>query len=431
MGKLAASFALAAGLVAADVKGQTVAKKPQTALQQATERTAREKAAKGDNSKFMTRAAEETTATAQPGDVNISAPYWQPIMQTGDMVDYFRYHGLNRATTIDEANSPLFNQEIRDSVTATRPGEDFAYQFQPSVLTAPESKFAGCELRNQPEKQIYWFDPSTGVNLGANADTNPFYRTALPSEFNISPAHSGYGVRGFTVQGGIDGDAPKSPDGSFALAVMYVTDRRCSDGNNEYGFWKDLSSTEKKNPETGEVVPHNPEDVPLKFYYSTRTNCFRGWGCRAEDDVNGPTKEQETSTVTEITKIKNYDIRTPEEVAAGVPLRAPNFYYSAYMVPDAAPDAEHNSGLKFRLQVVDAYHPDRLATCSIDGGPEGPCATEVKIENFFPAQEMIRNQSFAVTGTQTSTSSEEHGIDRTPRLTKDAKFRVQGVYLGK
>lgn len=428
MGQLAATFALAAGLVAADVNGQTVQRKPQTALQQANERTARERAAKSDNSKFMGRAAE-AEVDPEVFNVNAGAPRWQQVMVPGEPVDYFKYSGLERATTIEQAQSPGFNQEIRDSVTATRPGENFNYSFQPSVPNAAESKFAGCELRNQPDKGIYWF--WDGKNLGADPDNNPVFRTPLPSEFNISQQAGSSGTRGFTVLGGIDGDAPNSPPGSFSLAVMYLTDRRCSDGNNEFGFWKDLSTTEKKNDETGEVLPHNPEDVPLQFYYSTRTNCFRGWGCRATDDPDGPTNEQETSTITELTKLKNFDDRSDAEKAAGVPAKEPKFYYSAYMVPETHPDPEHSTGYKFRLQVVDAYHPDRLATCSIDGGPEGPCAKDVPIENFFPAQQMITGSSFAVTGTQTSTSSAEQGIDRTPRLTQDAKFRVQGVYLGK
>lgn len=419
MGHLAATFALAAGLVAADVNGQAAAKKPQTALQQATERTAREKAAKADTSKF-TRTAEAVT-DAEAYTVNAGAPRWQQVMVPGEPVDYFKYSGLERATTIEQAQSPGFNQEIRDSVTATRPGENFNYSFQPSVPNAAESKFAGCELRNQPDKGIYWF--WDGVNLGADPDNKPHYRYPLPSEFNISQQIGSSGTRGFTVLGGVDGDAPASPPGSFSLAVMYVTDRRCSDGNNEYGFWKDLSTEAKKDAETGEAIPHNPEDVPVKFYYSTRTNCFAAWGCRATEDPNGPTNEQQTSTVTELTKLKNFD--------DGTGARPPNFYYSAYMVPETNPDPEHSTGYKFRLQVVDAYHPDRLATCSIDGGPEGPCAKDVPIENFFPAQQMITGSNFAVTGTQTSTSSAEQGIDRTPRLTQDAKFRVQGVYLGK
>ena len=269
MGKLAATFALAAGLVAADVSGQTQTanRKPQTALQQANERTERERAAKvkaesDPNSKFMLgRAAAETTPVDPEVFIpNAGAPRWQQTMAPGEQVDYFKYNGLKRAETKEEAQSPGFNQEITDSVTATRPGEHFSYMFQPSIPNAAESKFAGCALTNQPDKGIYWF--WEGKNLGADPENNPHFRYPLPSEFNISSKIGSNTTYGFTVLGGIDGDAPDSPPGSFSLAVMYLTDRRCSDGNNEYGFWKDLSSTTKKDKETGEPSRTSPRMCP-------------------------------------------------------------------------------------------------------------------------------------------------------------------------
>ncbi|MEZ0224975.1 MAG: hypothetical protein ACAH83_10505 [Alphaproteobacteria bacterium] len=430
MSKLMLAFAMAAGFAASEASAETPVKKPGAATTTGTysvsrgefyqrlEKEAAEKtaAAQTKSSKFTVRGAEgEKPVVPEPGAVNVGVTQWEQINQPGTMIDYFRYFGGKPATTDAETYLPEFNNEIRSSTIAPGHvglGEEKDFRWQASAWAGSETKFAGCALADQPDKNMYWLHPYTLKPLGNDPVNNPFYRDALPSEFTISSQF--YGTKGFTVQGNVDGNAPGSPKDAYAIGVMYMTDRRCSDGNNEYGLWRELAS---QKPDA------KPEDQPLYFYYSTRTNCFSGWGCFA--DPQG-TKEdpQKTSDITIMRNVRNLD--------EGV---APNFYYSAYMMPDTNPDPDHKTGYKFRVQVVDGYHSDKLATCNINGGPDQPCAFEVPIENWFPASEMQRGPNWMVTGTQTSisgTTAEGEKIDRAPRFdTKDPKFNVKGTWIGR
>lgn len=426
MSKLMVAFAMAAGFAASESSAQPKAKADPGATYAAKnsrgsfhakleKEDAEKAAAPPKDSKFTMRTATaegEPPVTPQPGDVNIGVSQWEQINYPGAMLDYFRYFGGKPATTEAETYLPEFNNEIRNSTIAPGHvglGQDATFRWQPSLLAGSETKFAGCALTDQPDRNIYWLHPGTGQPLGNDPVNNPFYRSALPSEFTISSQF--YGTNGFTVQGNVQGNAPGSPQDSYAIAVMYMTDRRCSDGNNEYGLWQELASQNKDA---------KPEDQPLYFYYSTRTNCFAEWGCRDKPDINAGTDPQKTSDRTIIRNVRNVD--------EGVP---PNFYYSAYMIPDNNPDPDHKTGYKFRVQVVDGYHSDRLATCNINGGPDQPCAFEVPIENWFPAAEMQRGPNWMVTGTQTSTSGGE--IDRAPRFDgkQEPKFNVKGTWLGR
>ncbi|TAL29521.1 MAG: hypothetical protein EPN97_13250 [Alphaproteobacteria bacterium] len=430
MSKLMVAFAMAAGFAASETSAQPAAKKPAAATtytysvsrgefyKKLEDEAAAKNAAAAQNnsSKFTTRAAEaERPVVPDPGAVNVGINSWDQINQPGSMLDYFRYWSPNMAANETEASSPDFNNEIRNSTTAPGHvglGQETDFRWQPSTYVGKETKLAACALTDQPDKNMYWLHPYTLQPLGNDPVNNPFYRYALPSEFTISSQF--YGVKGFTVQGNVEGNAPGSPKDAYAIGVMYMTDRRCSDGNNEYGLWRELAS---QKPDA------KPEEQPLYFYYSTRTNCFPGWGCFA--DPQG-TKEdpQKTSAVTTMTNLRNLDADKP-----------PNFYYSAYMIPDNNPDPDHKTGYKFRVQVVDGYHTDKLATCNINGGPDQPCAFDAPIENWFPAAEMQRGQNYMVTGTQTSisgTTAEGVTIDRAPRFdTKDPKFNVKGTWLGR
>lgn len=423
MSKLMVAFAMAAGFAASETAAQNTrpnfrAEIEKNATATTTTATTTTERPETPGSKFMYRAAAAEGDSPPSYAVDQNPPYWQPINQPGMPLDYFRYWGVNAARTEQEARSPDFNNEILGSTTDKfHPGygQEVNFSWQPSTPIAAETKFSGNVTVNQPENHIYWFDLTTKQNLGRDPVNDPHYRYVLPSEFTIS--QKDYGVKGFNVQGAVTGNAPGSPEGSYAIAFMYMTDRRASDGNNEYGFWQELASTNKDA---------QPKDQPLYFYYSTRTNCFEGWGCRSEDNFDSKADEQKTYGPVVIKNVRGYDEDKP-----------PNFFYSAYMVRDNKPDLEHNTGYKFHIQIVDGYHTDRLATCSINGGPDLPCAADVPIENFFPAGQMQNGQNWMVTGTQTAisgTTNEGVVVDRAPRFEegKDPpKFNVKGVWLGR
>ena len=455
MGRLTLAFAVATGLAAGqDAQAQQV-KSPAViaAEQRPNHRTVKTNItttapvtteADSAASRFVSTA---TTDAPKPGD---GAPFWQPIEGYNEPMDYFRYWGLKGATTPAEAASPDFNNEIRQSSTDPHrplPDQPVVFNFQQSAPIAMETKFAGCPFTNQPDQNVFWLNPyanadGSHTNLGKDPVDHPNYRYGVPGEWTISRPLNG--VRGVSVTGAAEGNAPGAPDGGYAVAVTYVTDRRCSDANNEYGFWQELASPDKNATE---------KDQTHIFYYSSKTNCYSAYGCRASDSWDGPGQDQITSPLTTLSHIQSATIsrRLPlgtESTAANVEVqfddgnersagRRPlpprpdpekpgqQFTYSAYLIADDHPDADHNTGYKFRVQVTEPDRPSQFAKCSINGGPLQDCQTDVPVQNFFPAREMQINEVQVVTGTQTS------GVNAPAPLTKDAKFTVKGLSIGK
>ncbi len=455
MGKLTLAFAMAAGL-AAGADAQTADVTSPAAVAAAQRPNFRRKAPAADanaeantaeaNSRFVSSSAAAADAP-KPGE---GAPFWQAIEQPGEPMDYFRYWGLNGATTAEQAALPGFNNEIRSSTTDPhRPqpldNQPVVFNFQQSAPIAMETQFAGCPFRNQPDNKIFWFNPyanadKSHTDLGADPDNHPNYRYGVPGEWTISQPMNG--VRGLSVTSAAEGNAPGAPDGGYAVAVTYVTDRRCSDGNNEYGFWKELASSDPKAQE---------KDQQSYFYYSIKTNCSSQFGCRASDSWDGAGQDQVTSPLTVFTHIQSAESgrRLPLEESSPVaastetatasaetadiarrPIRPPErlgqqFNYAAYFVPDDQTDADHGTGYKFRVQVTEADNPSKFAKCSINGGPLQDCQTDVRILNWFPAAQIQTSAVQVVTGTQTS------GVNAPAPLTPGAKLTVQSLNVGK
>jgi hypothetical protein len=287
-------------------------------------------------------------------------------------MEYFKYSGVNTAGP----NNPSlnctagYNCEIVGGVDIAR-HPPYHFGFQAPAPIGFRSMVANCPIVNQPAKNLYWFDPNTGVDLGS---TNPPSLTiSPPSEFTVSQQMRG--VKGFTVKGYPFGDASQSGAGSAASAIMYFTDRRCSDGNNEYGLNYDLV---KKT---------------LLFYYSIKTNCYAGAGCRTQDSFSSPPQNQEDGDSALLTDLQNASPNPP----------APLFYFSVYFVPDSAAPG-YSTGYKFRVQVVDGYDTTQLARCRVaPGAPLGPCTTDVGIKDLFPAA-LVQGDAggYIVVGTSTS-----------------------------
>src|SRR5262249_28027480 len=129
-----------------------------------------------------------------------------------------------------------YNCEVNASPSDPhRPPTSFAWQ--PSVRIAPETAAGGCPITDQPDQGVYYYDPSSGAKLGSTSPAQ--YMSPNPTMFTISQAYSG--IRGFTVNAFTFGGAEASPPDAHALAVAYVTSNRCSAGNVEYGYYKDLT----------------------------------------------------------------------------------------------------------------------------------------------------------------------------------------------
>ena len=456
MGRFRIAFAVAAGLAAGqEAKSQQVKTPAQIAAEQrpnfrvkkdatATTTTDTPVAAKDDATVSGSRFAGAGTATAtdapKPGE---GAPFWQTIENSGEGMDYFRYWGTNAAATKEQAASPDFNNEIVQSTTDPHrptPDKPVVFNFQQSAPIAMETQFAACPFRDNPKNNVFWFNPyenpdKSHTDLGKDPDNHPYYRYGVPGEWTIS--HTYNGVRGLSVTSATEGNAPGAPEGGYAVSTTYVTNRRCSDGNDEFGFWKEIANKDEKAKE---------KDQETYFYYSIKTNCSAQYGCRASDSWEGPGQEQVTGPLTVLTHIQSAGAlrRAPLSETAASPeiageenaVRRPGrpdperpgqqFTYSAYLVPDDnTSDPDHNTGFKFRVQVTEPNNPSQFAKCSINGGPLQDCQTDVPISSWWPARQMQVDDVQVVTGTQTS------GVNAPAPLSKDAKFTVKGLSVGK
>lgn len=459
MGRATIAFALVAGLAASqDANSQQVKTPAQIAAEQRPNYRAKKAAAAtttndpvaiqdegaANGSRFVAKSADAPKADAPKAGEG--APFWQPIENPGEPMDYFRYWGTNAATTKEQAASPDFNNEVVQSKTDPhRPqfGEPVVLNFQQSAPIAMETQFAACPFRDQPDKNIFWFNPyanpdKTHTDLGKDPVNHPYYRYGVPGEWTISQPYNG--VRGLSVTSATEGNAPGAPDGGYAVSTTYVTNRRCSDGNDEYGFWKEIASPKEDAKE---------KDQETYFYYSIKTNCSALYGCRASDSWDGPGQDQTTGPLTILTHIQSGGVvRRPlaeeaaastgvadAEMTAGRRPRPPHpdperpgqqFTYSAYLVrDDNTSDPDHNTGYKFRVQVTEPNNPSQFAKCSINGGPLQDCQTDVPIASWWPARQMQVEEVQVVTGTQTA------GVNAPTPLSPGAKMTVKGLSVGK
>jgi hypothetical protein len=287
----------------------------------------------------------------------------------------------------------------------------------PPSPIAPETFFGGCSITdNDLGDGIYYYDPATHMSLNGTYNQHP----PATSGFLISQQFSG--VKGLLLYGQTgNGSAIGSPPGSFALAAAYVTNHRCSDGNIEYGFYRDF---------TGNIpIGSGPGDPnAMVFYYSNFTNCDGAGECR-----NSPFGWNASSPI--------YQHNGP--VVGGVfqPVSITNVgnvspfgffqYYAMYIIPDSASAVKSPiTGFDFRIQILNAQFA--LATCQINGGPVGPCTTDIAIGNVidpfgnqsaYPVMSMMSGQAYVLTGTQVSTGTN-------PNYQGYPAFWQNALYLG-
>lgn len=102
-----------------------------------------------------------------------------------------------------------------------------------------------CSLESQPAKPLFWSLP-------------PGQSYSPPTLFHVGQAERN--VKGLTWFGAFSEGIAKPPTWwEYAVETVYFTDRKCSDGGWEYGWYKNMV--------TGRLV----------FYYSDFTNCAVGY----------------------------------------------------------------------------------------------------------------------------------------------------------
>ncbi len=374
--------------------------------------------------------------------VNQNAPNWWGVYNLGQPVDYWYYWGPNSAqsSTNCGANSN-YNCEVLGASTnvnlATEPDIHTptifylpgGYNTPPASPIGFETANGGCGIQNNYQgDNIYYFNPSTLQSIGNPAvaplqympDGTYLTPPGVPG-FMISQGYSG--AQGFTVLGQTgNGSATGSPYGSAALAVAYVTNHRCSNGNLEYGVYQDFTGNNYSNPQ----AQGNP--TALTFYYSNKTNCSGYGECRSPKP--GITCPGPWCTWNNTTPV--YQATTIAATITNVQL-PPNSgffqYYSMYMITNSdSQTAWGSTGFDFRIQILSQQAG--LATCTIASGTyngTGPCTVDIPINNMpdgttWSVQQMVQSATYLETGAQVP--------GPWPNFQGYPAFWVQGGWLG-
>ncbi len=180
---------------------------------------------------------------------------------------------------------------------------------------------------------------------------------------------------GFVFNGEFGGEAnpaskPDPPYTHYFLETVYFTDRECSDGGMEYGFYRTVADSD---------VGDTPANA-FAFYYSTFNNCNLDYGCW---DVLGHQVHGSFTT----TSIRNVAANTS------------GTYQYKFQVT--------RSGATFNVAILDpgSGHP---VTCQWafptetgTGGGNGPCRFAVPIVGFYASPEQLTN-GYIVVATQSS-----------------------------
>jgi hypothetical protein len=160
---------------------------------------------------------------------------------------------------------------------------------------------------------------------------------------------------------------PTTGPGHFFVEAVYFTDRECSDGGTEYGWYRKVADSSFGDTPVNSFV----------FYYSKFTNCNLDYGCW---DTNGHQVKSTLATATMTDVAPN---------AAGT-------YEYKFQVIRSGPD--------FNISVLDPG-TDQPVTCqwsiSTGGGASGPCEFPVAIESGYPTADQM-NSGYIVIATQSS-----------------------------
>jgi hypothetical protein len=252
---------------------------------------------------------------------NVNAPTWSGVMLSGQEVQYFLYYNGSATET---ATSTGFG----GSATATQLANTSR---PPAYYTVRGGTGAGrstCGLTDQPSKPIYWYSDGTSSATHIGSQTPLVYPSAPSDEFNATRLESG--LKGVEFLGSFLGSGSVSGTGSYIVEAVFYSDRACTDGGFEYGFFR-------------RVLP-SPEDK-IFFYYSDFTNCDGGI-CRATNSSTGT--------------VENPNVREHSITDLALNSHSENkYYFHAYPV-------SNGGGYDMRFEVLDPY-TFGYAQCKVDG----------------------------------------------------------------
>jgi hypothetical protein len=346
---------------------------------------------------------------SQAVTINEYGPNWTAIEQEGQSVDFWLFDGPDQSPYGNNCAGYPYNCEVMGDYydyggtgvpysigrAIHTPYSYFNIPYSPSGL-GKETSYGGCAIvQNDQGDGVYYY--SGEQLIGPNT-----YVTPEPGSYNISPVF--YGNTGTQFQGYTSGTSVGAP--GYALATAYVTNHRCSDGNIEYGFYKDL---------TGNLTSGNPNAVV--FYFSQYTNCAGSY-CR-----NSPTYNN-SSPINQLT--------SPLTTFTGISGSGTQFRYLAYILPAEEPYTSVTSltNYIFRVQILDQNID--FATCTINGVSTGSqnCTVDIPInyvsgggvQQLWPVAQMISGSTpnYLVLGAQGGTTSYDYQID----------FFVEDAWLG-
>ncbi len=299
-----------------------------------------------------------SSVQAQSVTQNQDAPPWTIIEGENEPLDYNLYWAPN-PTNANPCTSSSNNCEIM-----TTSGDDALTPYGVQRIRPPAAYYF---INNYPIGVESTFGPCSAL-IGS---------TPPPATmFTISQPFSN--AKGLAMQGYVGGGsyAVGSPQGSYALAVAYVSSNRCSAGDQEYGFYWDTTRA----------------DQALIFYYSQYTN--------TPSQING-------SAYAAITNI-HYCLTCGSDA-----------YYYMYIISTSQSPTVHNcmpgqmgpacseSGYAFRVQVINA---DRtFVQCNINGNSTlTNCTVDIPIDSFWPVSSTgaMAGPSYVIAGTQTSAGNQ-------------------------
>ncbi len=305
----------------------------------------------------LNRFASRTPSVASPVNQSQNSPVWKPIETEGQPMDYKLYDAPNSATsgtscagdgfnceilttTADLAYTPLGIQRVRPPATT---------YFTTTFPVAPAlAQFGGCTLEQTPS-----------------------------SMFNVAAPFSA--TRGMVWQGYVSGGAFQSPAGAYSDAVIYSSSNECSAGDQEYGFFTDI--TQSSNGQASGAY--------WGAYYSTATN----------------TPQQQTSTPENSAVLGNLHYDDGAMI-----------YISMYIIPstDSPTVPVSDTGWDFRIQILNSDFS--FVQCSIGAGNTAlqNCTVDIPISRMtyndgspagqWPvnADGTVPGQAYVTAGTQTS-----------------------------
>ncbi len=253
---------------------------------------------------------------------NEGAPVWTSIPPTA----YFKYDQWTQTE----------NQSFSGSYPQT-------YYFSNLAPMSMGRRRTTCVYQNQTDAShpIYWYgDLSDGFGPRPLQGVFPIIYTP----FEYHEAWTGFFIKGLTFKGAFRGGYTGSPNGTAAVQAVFFTDKFCTDGGRELGFFRRLDLG---------TLPAGS----LYFYYSDFTNC-EGNVCRKDASFNVDPYPRPDISLKEIRQVQSR--YSGNDV----------FFYSAYLI---------NNATSFRVQVVE---PDtvNLASCIPPGEtwPRG-CTFDVPI----------------------------------------------------